>query len=109
MGFPSDSDAKESACNAGELGFDLWVGKIPWRREWPPTPVFLPGGFHGQRSLASYSPQGHKESNMTEQLTLFYRPTKSVHRKMKKGGVTISRKEYFKCCKLNRIFLKVCS
>ena len=84
-------------------------GRFPRRREWPPTPVFLPGGFHGQRSLASYSPQGHKESNMTEQLTLFYRPTKSVHRKMKKGGVTISRKEYFKCCKLNRIFLKVCS
>ena len=37
-------------------GFDLWVGKIPWRREWLPTPVFFPGEFHGQRSLESYSP-----------------------------------------------------
>ena len=42
------------------------VEKIPWRREWQPTPVFLPGEFHGQRSLASYSPWGHKESDMTE-------------------------------------------
>ena len=41
-------------------GFDLWVGKIPWRREWHPTPVFLPGEFHGQRSLMGYSPQGHR-------------------------------------------------
>ena len=47
-------------------GFDTWLGKIPWRRSWQPTPVFLPGEFHGQRSLAGYSPWGHKESDMTE-------------------------------------------
>jgi len=41
-------------------------GKIPWRRKWQPTPVFLPGEFHGQRSLADYSPEGHKELDMTE-------------------------------------------
>ena len=41
-GFPGSSDGKASACNAG-LGFDPWVGKIPWRRKWQPTPVFLPG------------------------------------------------------------------
>ena len=41
----------------------------PWRRAWQPTPVFLPGGSHGQRSLVSYSPWGHKELDMTEQLT----------------------------------------
>ena len=46
--------------------FDPWVGKIPWRREWLPTPVFLPGGFHGQNSLAGYSPQGQKELDSTE-------------------------------------------
>ena len=40
---------------------DPWVGKIPWRREWQSTPVFLPGEFHGQRSLAGYSPWGCKE------------------------------------------------
>ena len=40
-----------------------------WRREWLPTPVFLPGESHGQRSLVGYSPWGHKELDMTEQLT----------------------------------------
>ena len=51
-------------------GFESWVRKIPWRREWLATPVFLPGEFHRQRSLAGYSPRGYKEPNMTEQLTL---------------------------------------
>ena len=46
------------------------VGKIPWRREWLPTPVFLPGEIHGQGSLAGYSPWVCKESDLTEQLTL---------------------------------------
>jgi len=50
--------------------FDPWVGKMPWRKEWLPTLVFLPGEFHGQRShLVGYSPWGHKESDMTEPLT----------------------------------------
>ena len=48
---------------------DLWVRMIPWRREWQPTPVFLPGESHGQRSLAGYSPQGHKELDTTESHT----------------------------------------
>ena len=47
---------------------DPWVWKIPWRRKWQPTPVLLPGKFHRQRSLVSYSPWGHKELDMTEQL-----------------------------------------
>ena len=50
------------------LGLSNRVGKIPWRRKWQPIPVFLPGESHGQRSLAGYSPQGHKESGMTERL-----------------------------------------
>ena len=41
--------------------FDPWVGKIPWRKAWQPTPVFLPGESHGQRSLVGYSPQGLKQ------------------------------------------------
>ena len=49
--------------------FDPWVGKIPWRRAWQPTPVFLPGETHGQRSLVGYSPWGHKELEMAEQLS----------------------------------------
>ena len=47
-------------------GFNPWIGKIPWRRKWQPTPVLLPGKFHGQRSLVSYSPWGRKESDTTE-------------------------------------------
>ena len=47
-------------------GFDSWVGKIPWRWKWQPTPVFLPGESHGQWSLAGCGPQGHNESDMTE-------------------------------------------
>ena len=70
QGFHGGSDDKESACGAGDLGFNPWVRKIPWRSEWLLTPLFLPGEFHGQRSLADYSPWGHKESDMTEQLTL---------------------------------------
>ena len=45
----------------GRPGFNPWVGKIPWKREWHPTPVFLPGKSHGQRSLVGYSPWGRKE------------------------------------------------
>ena len=48
--------------------FDPWVGKIPWRRKWQPTPVFLPGESHGGRSLVGYSPWGRKESDTTERL-----------------------------------------
>ena len=51
-GFPGGSDGKESTCQCRRRGFDLWVGKIPWRRTWQPTPVFLPGEPHGQRSPA---------------------------------------------------------
>ena len=53
-------------------GFDPWVGKIPGRREWLPTPAFLPGESQGQRNLAGFSPWGHKMSDTTERLTLIY-------------------------------------
>ena len=49
--------------------FDPLIRKIPWKRKWQPTPVFLLGKFHGHRSLAGYSPQGHKECDMTEWLS----------------------------------------
>ena len=52
--------------------FDPWVRKIPWRRECLLTPVFLPGEFHGQRSLAGYSPWGNKVWDMTERHTLTF-------------------------------------
>ena len=63
---PCSSVGKESACKAGNhlqfgrCGFYPWVRKIPWRRKWLPTPVFLTGEFHGQRSLEGYSPRGHR-------------------------------------------------
>ena len=53
MGFPGGSDGKESACNAGDLGSTSGLGD-PRRREWQPTPVFLPRESYGQRSLAGY-------------------------------------------------------
>ena len=58
-----------------ETRFDPWVGKIPWRREWQPSPVLLPGESHGQKSLAGYSPWGHKELDMTERLHLHFHST----------------------------------
>ena len=59
-----------NAGDARDTAFDPWVRKIHWSRKWQPTPVFLPGKSHGQRSLAGYSPWGCKESDMTEHLTL---------------------------------------
>ena len=46
----------------GRPGFNPWVRKVPWRREWQPTPVFLPGEFHGERSLAGYSLWGSQKN-----------------------------------------------
>ena len=62
LGLPRWLSGKESTCQCRRCRFDLWVGTIPWRRAWQPTPVFLPGESHGQRSLAGYSPWGHTES-----------------------------------------------
>ena len=59
-GFPGGSDGKESACNAGDPGSIPGSGRFPWRREWQPTPVFLPGESCGHRSLVGYSPWGPK-------------------------------------------------
>ena len=60
-GFPGGASGKEPACQRQckrrkRHGFDPWVGKIPWKMAWQPTPVFLPGESHGQRSLTGYSP-----------------------------------------------------
>jgi len=59
-GFSSGSVVKNILANCRRCGFDSWVGKTPWRRKWQPTPVFLPGKSQRQRSLAGYSPWGHK-------------------------------------------------
>ena len=60
---------KETTCQCRRRkrrGFDSWVGKIPWRRKWQSTPVFLPGEFHGWRTLVGYSPWGCKDPDTTE-------------------------------------------
>ena len=74
MGFLRGLAGKNPPPNTGRhagrrrCGFDPWVRKIPWRRKWQPTPVFLPGKFHGQRSLAGYSLCDHKKPDTTEGL-----------------------------------------
>ena len=55
-----------NAGNIGDMGLIPGSGRFPWRRAWQPTPVFLPGETHGQRSLEGYSPWGRKELNTTE-------------------------------------------
>ena len=70
--FPGDTVVKNPPANTGDhqrLRFDPWVRKFSWRRKWQPTPVFLPGEFHEQRSLAGYSPWGCKELDTTERLS----------------------------------------
>ena len=60
---------KSPPANTGDgkrCGFSPWVRKVPWSRKWQPTPVFLPGKSHGQRSLVGNSPWGRKESDTAE-------------------------------------------
>ena len=77
VGLPRwHSEWKECTCQCRTcktLGCDPWVGKIPWRRKWQPTPVFLPEKFHGQRCLVGYSSRSLKELHMTE------RPSTHTH------------------------------
>ena len=68
FGFPRWRSGEESSCQcrgSKRCKFDPWVGKIPWSRKWQPTPLFLHGEFHGQRSLVDYSPWSHEEWNTT--------------------------------------------
>ena len=67
LGLPRWLSGKESACQCRRDRLDPWIRKNPWRRNWHPTPVFLPGEFHGQRSLTFHSPWDHKESYTVEQ------------------------------------------
>ena len=70
-GFPDGAGGKESTCQFGRCkihGFDPWIGKIPWRREWLPTPVFSPIKSRGQRSLTGYNPWGHQELDTNDRL-----------------------------------------
>ena len=69
LGFPRGNSGKEHTCQCRRhkrCSFDPWVGKIPQRKAWKLTPVFLPAESHGQRSLVGYNPQGRKESVTSE-------------------------------------------
>ena len=70
LGFPEDTSAKESTSQYKRCGVSPWVCKIPWRRKWHPTPVFLPGYTHGQRRLLGFSPWGCKEQQRAEHLQI---------------------------------------
>ena len=64
--FPRWLTGKESSCQCRRCRLDPWVGKIPWKRKWQSTPVFLLGKFHAERSLSGYSPWDCKESDAIE-------------------------------------------
>ena len=66
LGFPGSSGGKESTCNEGDPVSIPGFWKIPWRKKWQPTPVFLPEKSHGQRSVVGYSTKGCKELDVTE-------------------------------------------
>ena len=66
MGFPGGSVVKKPSAVRELMGSVPGFSKISWRRAWQPTPVFLPGEAHGQRSLAGYSSWGYKDLDMTE-------------------------------------------
>ena len=76
-GLPFWLNGKESTCQCRKHGSNPWVVKIPWRRKWQPTPLFLPGKPHGQRRLAGYSPcaskrMGHNLEIKQQQLSHLY-------------------------------------
>ena len=81
---------KESACQYRRCGFNPGIRKIPGRRVWLPTPVVLPGEFHGQKRLVGYSPWGHKESDTTERLILSLSAGVVLHRGWEPGLGTAS-------------------
>ena len=108
QGFPHGSDNKEHACNmGGRPGFNPWFKKIPWRREWLPTPVCLPGEFHGQGCLVEYSPWCHKDSGASEPLIhshlRFHHEFIPVHLSIKSAVPKLSHQQYSLLPQLHKI------
>ena len=87
---------KNLPANAGDMrhGFDPWVGKIPWRRAWQPTPVFSPGEPQGQRSLAGYSPWGRKEPDLARTHTRTHTHTHTHTHTQFKNGYVVKKKKW---------------
>ena len=76
---PQQGDRSSVCPQSGRPGFNPRAGKIPWRRQWHPTPALLPGKSHGQRSLIGCSPWGRKDSDMTERLHFHFQELYSAH------------------------------
>ena len=83
MGFPGGSEGKEFACNAGYSGSVSRLGRFPGEGHGKPTPVLLPGKFHGQRCLEGSSSWGHKESDKTKRLTRLLSSKSTVEKLLK--------------------------
>ena len=96
------SEVKAFCLQCRRPGFDPWVGKIPWRRKWQPTPVFLPGKSHGRKSLVAYSPRTRKEWDTTKR---FHFSLESPHPPKSSGeglGGPPSAKRFSTCHLLSR-------
>ena len=87
MDFPGDSAGEESACKVGDQGLIPGEEDPLEKREWQPTPAFLPGESHGQRSLAGSRPRGLQELDMTEQLTIHFHLTSKPQRECYCGAL----------------------
>ena len=83
--MPRWCSSEEFTCQHRRHQFDPWVRKIPWKRKWEPTLVFLPGKSHGQSKLAGYSPWGCKESDLTEHACMHQIYNQVVIHAMKKS------------------------
>ena len=102
LGLPQWLSGKKSPYNAGDAGdtsFNPWIGKTPWKRPWQLTPVFSPGGSHGQRSLAGYSPSGCKEWTQLKRLSLhrmllFMIPPNYYFKESEAGGILFRGKNF---------------
>ena len=101
--FLTDTSVKEPTCQCKRHKrhrFNPWVGNIPWRRKWQPTPVFLSGKSRGQRSQAGYSPRVHKKSDQTEHWAYMREGKKAVDLSAVSGYFHIWRSIYWlSCCR----------
>jgi len=90
--FPGATEVRALLLNCRRLGFDPWVQKIPWRRDWLPTPVLLPGEFHGQRSLGGLQSMGLQRvshdwtQNETGKEKEIEQKGREIDKKKNKGG-----------------------
>ena len=98
--LPRSLSGKESTCQCRRHRFNLWVGKIPWRRKWQPTPVFLSGKSPGQRRLVGYSPWGCKRVGHNRGTTQQYLSDPSNMKENQSYG------SYVTCLRLHRKWQK---